>query len=103
MGAGLGGLSLKEHRSPTPGPHEVLVRVRAVSLNGRELSIMMRGVYPLPVKPDVIAVSDGAGEVVAIGPGVTRAAVGDRVVASIFPRWTSGPFDRANAAQLGGS
>ena len=103
MGAGLGGLTLKQHDSPKPGPHEVLVRVRAASLNNRELLILIAGRYPLPVKSDVIAVADGAGEVVAIGEGVTRANVGDRVVASIFPQWLDGPFALERAAQLGGS
>src|SRR6185436_19155453 len=46
---------------------------------------------------------DGAGEVVALGAGVTRAAIGDRVIASIFPRWIDGPFSLERAAQLGGS
>jgi NADPH:quinone reductase-like Zn-dependent oxidoreductase len=55
------------------------------------------------VKPDVVALSDGAGEVVAVGPAVTRAKVGDRVMASMFPRWIDGPFDHEYAAQIGGS
>ncbi len=101
-GKGLDGLTLKEHNEPKPGPREVLVRVRAVSLNFRE-RLIMQGIYPLPVKPDVIAVSDGAGEVVAIGEGVTRAKVGDRVVAAIFPRWIDGPFGWEYSAQIGGS
>lgn len=103
MGAGLAGLALKHHDEPRPGPHEALVRVRAVSLNFRELSILVQGRYPLPVKPDVVAVSDGAGEVVAVGSGVTRVHVGQRVVASIFPQWLDGPFGLDRAAQLGGS
>jgi NADPH:quinone reductase-like Zn-dependent oxidoreductase len=101
-GAGLDGLTIKEHDEPKPGFREVLVRVRAVSLNFRELMIM-QGIYPLPVKSDVIAVSDGAGEVVAIGEGVTRAKIGERVVAAIFPRWIDGPFGWEYSAQIGGS
>ncbi|ABC83293.1 zinc-dependent alcohol dehydrogenase family protein [Anaeromyxobacter dehalogenans] len=103
MGAGLSGLRLEEHAEPRPGPGEVVVRVRAASINARELSILFQGRYPLPVKPGVVAASDGAGEVVEIGPGVTGAAVGERVIASIFPRWRDGPFRRETAAQLGGS
>jgi len=103
LGAGLDGLALKNHDVPTPGPGEVLVRVHAVSLNFRELSILLRGRYPLPVKPEVIAAADGAGEVVALGAGVSRTKVGDRVIASIFPQWMDGPFGMAQAAQLGGS
>ena len=101
-GAGLSGLTLREHEKPTPGPHEVLLKVRANSLNSREL-LVLRGTYPLPVKPDVVMGSDGAGEVVEIGPGVTRVAVGDRVVASMFPRWIAGRIDWEYAPQLGGS
>ncbi len=103
MGAGLDGLTVREHPDPRPGPGQVLVRVRAVSLNAREIMILMAGRYPLPVKPDVIPACDGAGEVVAVGEGVTRAAVGDRVTAAIFPRWQDGPFRMEVADQLGGS
>jgi NADPH:quinone reductase-like Zn-dependent oxidoreductase len=101
-GAGLGGLTLKEHNEPRPGPREVLVRMRAVSLNFRELMIL-RGIYPLPVKPDVVPVSDGAGEVTAVGKGVTRAKIGDRVMAAMFPHWMDGPFAWEYAPQIGGS
>jgi NADPH:quinone reductase-like Zn-dependent oxidoreductase len=101
-GAGLAGLTLQEHDEPSPGPQEVLVRMRAVSLNFRDLMIL-RGIYPLPVKPDVVAVSDGAGEVAAVGEGVTRANVGDRVMAAMFPRWMDGPFAWDYAQQIGGS
>lgn len=103
MGAGLGGLVLKQHEVPQPGPNEVLLRVQAVSLNYRELMILQQGRYPLPVKPDVVGMCDGAAEVVALGAGVTRVKHGDRVIAAIFPRWVDGPFGLDRAAQLGGS
>jgi NADPH:quinone reductase-like Zn-dependent oxidoreductase len=103
LGAGLQGLVPRQHPIPQPGPHEVLLRVRAVSLNYRELMILQQGRYPLPVKPDVVGLCDGAGDVAAVGPGVTRVAVGDRVIASIFPHWLDGPFGIDRAAQLGGS
>jgi len=103
MGAGLDGLVLKDHEVRQPGPHEVLVRVHAASLNYREISILKHGRYPLPVKPDVVALCDGAGEVAALGAGVSRVALGDRVIASIFPHWIDGPFGLDRAAQLGGS
>jgi NADPH:quinone reductase-like Zn-dependent oxidoreductase len=102
LGAGIDGLMVREHDQPRPGPHQLVIRVYATSLNFRELSIL-RGYYPLPIKPDVIPVSDGAGEVVAVGEGVTRAKVGDRIAAAIFPHWIDGPFGLAYAAQLGGS
>jgi NADPH:quinone reductase-like Zn-dependent oxidoreductase len=103
LGAGLDGLMVKEHDIPVPGPREVLIRVRACSLNFRELMILIRGFYPLPVRPDVVPVSDGAGEVVAVGAGVSRAKVGDRVVGAVFPYWIDGSYTRDAAAQLGGS
>ena len=101
-GAGLAGLTVRDHPVPTPGAGEVLVRIRANSLNFRELNIL-RGQYPLPVKPDVVAVSDGAGEVVATGAGVDRVRLGDRVVGVVFPHWVDGPFGLEVADQLGGS
>ena len=66
LGAGLAGLIMKEHDKPVPGTREVLVQVRASALNYRELMIL-RGNYPLPIRPDVIPLSDGAGSVVAVG------------------------------------
>jgi len=102
LGAGLSGLTLKDHAIPVPGPREVLIRVKASSLNYREIMIL-KGFYPLPVRPDVIPLCDGAGEVMAIGDVVTRVKVGDRVMAQVFPEWLDGPFALDYAAQLGGS
>jgi NADPH:quinone reductase-like Zn-dependent oxidoreductase len=101
-GAGIAGINVKKHDQPAPGPREVLIRVRATSLNFRELMIL-RGNYPLPIKPDVVLASDGAGEIAAVGEGVTRAKVGDRVAAAIFPLWLDGPFRWEVSAQIGGS
>lgn len=103
MGRGLAGLTVRAHDLPVPGPGEVLIRVKACSLNYREMMILFQGFYPLPVRPDVVPVSDGAGEVVEVGKGTTRVKPGDRVGASIFPHWIEGPFGLENAAQLGGS
>jgi NADPH:quinone reductase-like Zn-dependent oxidoreductase len=102
LGSGIDGLVLRESPIPRPGRGQVLIRVRAASLSFRELSIL-RGRYPLPVKDDVIAVSDGAGEVVEVGEGVSRAAVGDRVTASMFPYWLDGRWADEFTPQLGGS
>src|SRR5262245_24307899 len=85
-GAGLASLVASEHPIPEPGSHDVLIRVRANSLNAREL-LVLRGVYPLPVKPDVVMGADGSGEIVAVGPAVSRVKIGDRVAAAMFPRW----------------
>ena len=102
LGASIDGLVVREHATPAPGPGQVLVRVRASSLSFRELMIL-RGWYPLPIKPDVVPLSDGAGEVVGVGEGVTRVAVGDRVAAAVFPGWIDGRFGLPYSDQLGGS
>ncbi len=101
-GAGIAGLTLREHPQPVPGPREALIKVRANSLNSREL-LVLEGAYVLPVKADVVMGADGAGEVVEVGADVTRVAVGDRVAASMFPRWIAGRIDWEYAPQLGGS
>ncbi len=102
LGAGISGITCATHDDPVPGRGEVVVRVRAASLNARDLSIL-RGVYPLPVKPEVVPLADGSGEVVAIGAGVTRAKVGDRVACAVFPAWIAGRFGWEYSAQTGGS
>jgi NADPH:quinone reductase-like Zn-dependent oxidoreductase len=97
---GFAALARVERPAPEPGPREVRVRVRAVSLNYRDI-VMLRGARKRP-KP-LVPTSDGAGEVVAVGPGVTRLAVGDRVAASFFPTWVDGELnDDAHANALGG-
>lgn len=75
-----------------PGPGQVLVRVKAVSLNFRDLMIS-RGVYNPKLKLPRIACSDGAGEVAAVGPGASRYQVGNRVMAAFMPHWLDGPPD----------
>src|SRR5690242_8220172 len=76
---------------PKPEPNEVLVRVRAASLNFRDFMVA-HGQYPAGVKPGVIPLSDGAGDVVAVGKNVKTIKVGDRVAGSVFPDWISGPL-----------
>src|SRR6266851_3849822 len=88
----LDGLVLAERDVPSPAVGEVLVRVRASSLNFRDLMII-NGEYPMPVPPGRVPLSDGAGEVVAVGAGVTRFKVGDRVINSFFPNWFGGTFN----------
>ncbi len=99
---GLDHLVVGERLDPQPGPGEVVVRLRAASLNYRDL-LMVRGHYnprqPLPLIPG----SDGAGVVEAIGPGVDRVAVGDRVCPIFAQRWTGGePTTRRLRSTLGG-
>src|ERR1700736_5107541 len=88
----LDGLVLVERDVPSPAAGEVLIRVRASSLNFRDLMII-NGQYPMPVPPGRVPLSDGAGEVVAVGVGVTRFKVGDRVINSFFPNWFGGTFN----------
>jgi NADPH:quinone reductase-like Zn-dependent oxidoreductase len=71
------------------GAGEVRVRVHAVSLNYRDLMVA-RGNYLVNVDDPIIPCSDGAGEILAVGHGVRRLQVGDRVAASFFPYWTDG-------------
>src|SRR4051794_6071329 len=85
---------------PTPGPRQLLVRTRAASINRRDL-LITTGRYPLPSRPGVIPLSDGAGEVVAVGADVTRFAAGDRVTASYWPRWIQGQLTPEVVDQLG--
>jgi NADPH:quinone reductase-like Zn-dependent oxidoreductase len=78
----LDGLRLEERERPSAGPGQVLVRMRAASLNFRDLAIVAGKYFRGPVTEDTIPLSDGAGEVTAVGAGVTTFAPGDRVVAT---------------------
>lgn len=94
---------LKEFRDPEVKPGEVLIRVKATSLNYRDL-LVAKNKYGSPAAEDLIPLSDGAGEVVAVGLGVSRWKVGDRVAGSFFKEWQSGTFKTEyQAAALGGS
>ncbi|WP_292156377.1 NAD(P)-dependent alcohol dehydrogenase [Mesorhizobium sp.] len=85
---------------PRPGPHQIVVRMRAASLNRRD-TMILNGTYPLTPRPGIVSLSDGAGEVVAIGDSVTRFAVGDRVTGSYFARWIDGRMHPGIVDQLG--
>jgi len=95
-------LRLVELPEPKPARGQVLVRVRATSLNYRDLLVSdgRYGKVSLPLIP----LSDGAGEIAAVGEGVMRWKTGDRVTGTFFQGWSSGPFRRemANTA-LGGA
>ena len=81
----------------------MLVKVAACSLNYRDLGIT-RGTYRMPVRENVVPLSDGAGEVVEVGPGVTRVKTGDKVAGCFFQRWVGGePSPTLQASALGGA
>jgi NADPH:quinone reductase-like Zn-dependent oxidoreductase len=83
-------LVMVDIEKPSPGPGQVLVRMRATSLNFRDLACVT-GNYPGgAVKRDTIPLSDGAGEVVEVGEGAERFSVGDRVAATFFQVWVEG-------------
>jgi NADPH:quinone reductase-like Zn-dependent oxidoreductase len=85
-----------------PAAHEVLVRVHAAALNRRDVFVM-KGQYPMSPRDSLVPLSDGAGEVVAVGPGTTRFHKGDRVAAIFFQRWLHGRPDADVArSALGG-
>ena len=101
-GAGIDALVKVERPDPKPAYRQVLVKVRACSLNFRDLGIVL-GKYRMPVRENVIPLSDGAGEVIEVGPGVTRVKVGDRVAGCFFQRWVGGePSADVHASALGG-
>ncbi|NEO29515.1 MAG: NAD(P)-dependent alcohol dehydrogenase [Symploca sp. SIO3C6] len=86
---GIDALKLVKKPEPKFGQGQVLVRVRATSLNYRDL-LVVQGAYGTRQKLPVIPMSDGAGEVVAVGEGVTRFKVGSRVAGIFFQDWIAG-------------
>ncbi len=85
---GLDKLEIQTRPDPEPGPGEILVRMRASSLNFHDYVVVIGGI---PTEDGRIPMSDGAGDVVAVGPGVTRFQPGDAVVNTFFPNWRDGP------------
>ena len=85
------GIMLRSSEDPRPGLKEILMRVRASSLNYRDLMVLKGGGRG-PTKVGVVPLSDGAGEVDAIGEGVTRVKIGDRIAGCFHPRWFGGPI-----------
>jgi NADPH:quinone reductase-like Zn-dependent oxidoreductase len=85
----LSDLHAAERPEPVAGDYDVLVRIRAVSLNYRDHAIVT-GQYRVHLDHDTIPCSDGAGEVVSVGPKVTRFQPGDRVISTFFQIWIDG-------------
>jgi len=84
-------LTLTERPKPEPGPGQVLLQMKAASLNFRDLLVPKRGYGALTGTLPLIPISDGVGEVIAIGEGVRRVVVGDRVCPVMIQSWISGP------------
>ena len=96
---GLDKLVIETRDDPKPKPGEVLVRVRASSLNYHDFIVVLGGI---PTPDGRIPMSDGAGEVVALGEGVTKWKVGDRVLSLFFPNWQSGQVEAAGFQSVPG-
>jgi len=100
---GVENLRLKDVPDPKPGAGQVLVRLRAASLNFRDVLALRGGYGSRQKQAGLIPLSDGAGEVVEVGAGVRRFRPGDRVVNTFFPGWLAGPPDERFLQQdLGG-
>ena len=99
---GTGNLRLVERPDPTPDRCEVVVKVRAASLNYRDLRVVA-GTYHQDFPHELVPVSDGVGDVVSVGRDVSRVRVGDRVCGVYFQRWIAGALDPDDRRyQLGG-
>ncbi len=100
---GLDAYRREELPKPTPRPGQALVRVRATSLNYRDL-LVAKGLYSRSLPLPLIPLSDGVGEVVEVGPGVTRVKLGDRVAAIFMQTWIEGaPTEEKAKSALGGA
>ena len=100
-GFGLDHLKLIEKPIPEPRHSEVVIRISAVSLNYRDMDMVL-GTYPFSFPLPLVPTSDGVGEIVAVGQGVTRAKVGDRVLGTFHQCWIAGRYEEGTP-QLGGS
>lgn len=100
---GMHNLKIGQRPRPTAGPGQVLVQMKASSLNYRDLVVPERGYGSYTGTLPLIPISDGVGIVCEVGPGVSRVAVGDRVCPTYFQSWTSGEPDLERLTQsLGG-
>ena len=100
---GIANLTFDEVEVKRPGPGQVLVSIKACSLNYRDL-LMVKGHYNPRLKRPMTICSDGAGEVTAVGEDVTRFKPGDRVAGAFFQKWIAGPLTREGGdSALGGA
>ncbi len=99
---GIDSLKLVDKAEPKPGPGQVLVKMTAWSLNYRDLMVV-KGLYNPKLRFPFTPLSDGVGTVAAVGDGVTRVKVGDRVAGCFLQRWIDGALDDAKGkSALGG-
>lgn len=99
---GLDNLKLAERPEPKPGAGEVVVQMKAATLNYRDL-LFVQGTMPFGAQLPIIPISDGCGVVVETGLGVERVTVGDRVCPLFFQNWFSGPkVEQGGLISLGG-
>jgi len=96
-------LHLTTRAEPRPGPGQVLLRMKAASLNYRDMYVIVRGYGSFTGNLPLVPVSDGVGEVIEIGSGVTRVRVGDRACPNFCQTWIGGePTLERLATSLGG-
>ena len=88
-------LHIGERPIPVPGPGQVVMRVRATGINARDLDIMRGGMFGQVQPPTRVPLSDNAGDIAAVGPGVTRVKVGVRVTMTHYWRWLDGAWDES--------
>ena len=102
-GFGIDSLQVVERPQPEPGPGQILLKLRAWSLNFRDLMTVL-GTYNPKLKLPFTPLSDGVGEVTAVGSGVTRVKVGDRVAGIFMQKWLEGePSEAKGQSALAGS
>jgi NADPH:quinone reductase-like Zn-dependent oxidoreductase len=101
-GFGYDNLTLREGDTPRPGPRDVLLEMRAASLNYRDI-VVLNGQHGRRVQPPLIPLSDGVGTVIETGRDVTDLHPGDRVAPAFFQNWEGGPPPGdLEAGRLGG-
>ena len=100
---GIDSLTLADRPEPEPASREVLVRLKAASLNYRDLTLV-QGIYNPKLKRPLVPLSDGVGLVEKVGAGVTRFRPGDRVAGCFFQQWIDGPNTKEKGrSALGGA
>jgi NADPH:quinone reductase-like Zn-dependent oxidoreductase len=102
-GFGIEALTLTERPEPKPGPGQILLKLRAWSLNYRDL-LVIKGAYNPKLRLPMIPLSDGVGEVAVVGEGVTRVKPGERVAGIFMQKWLEGEVNEAaGKSALGGA